>query len=533
MGGFSPSKLLRSDSNTPFSLQAISRLGPNERTVKALIVALLITSLGVGQLITQKIDVKSVRRLAPNQDENATFFDEVQQSPVDAEFSAAHQTYLVLGISVIVCLCLLIVQMIGWTSSLVSSAQSKSFRKFALVYIPAYLLATFADWMLGPWVYAVYQFWGYDTVGISELYIIGFAASLVLGTLVGPLADKFGRKRAAIAYCVIMIISCLCKNSGSFNVLAIGRVCGGLGTSLLYTAFESWAVFAFAKVGLPDRDRSRLFSIATFGNALSAIIAGLTSHGVATTYGPVGPFNAAIVVLVLCSVVISFNWEENYGSTGASMSVASTLATSITEICSSFQVLIAGAVSAVFEAVLYVFVFIWTPSLIARAGNGGPVPMGLVFACYMVAKMCGATVFSQIENSMSAEAGLRFVLGIAAVALAVPVYYQGYTGTLVAHCLFEFSVGMYWPAICTYRSVYISEATRATTMSLFRVPLNVFVCFCLLNIDVHNDVVVYASCAIALGSTLVPLTLAGRNRKVSEGHILEEFMEMTSITHDT
>jgi hypothetical protein len=48
-------------------------------------------------------------------------------------------------------------------------------------------------------------------------------------------------------------------------------------------------------------------------------------------------------------------------------------------------------VSAFFEAVLYIFVFIWTPSLQERA-DGDAVPLGLVFSCYMMAKMCGTYV---------------------------------------------------------------------------------------------------------------------------------------------
>ena len=59
--------------------------------------------------------------------------------------------------------------------------------------------------------------------------------------------------------------------------------------------------------------RSRLFSIATFGNAMVAIFAGLFGNELAARAGPVAPFNTAIVVLGLCAAYVMLNWQENYG----------------------------------------------------------------------------------------------------------------------------------------------------------------------------------------------------------------------------
>ena len=46
------------------------------------------------------------------------------------------------------------------------------------------------DWLQGPYVYALYQHYGFDRGAIGSLFIAGFGSSMVFGTLVGSLADK-------------------------------------------------------------------------------------------------------------------------------------------------------------------------------------------------------------------------------------------------------------------------------------------------------------------------------------------------------
>jgi hypothetical protein len=60
------------------------------------------------------------------------------------------------------------------------------------------------------------------------------------------------------------------------------------------------------------------FSIAVFlGNGLVAILAGLLGHGLVETFnfGPVAPFDAAAVVLLIGGIAIAYTWPENYGDT--------------------------------------------------------------------------------------------------------------------------------------------------------------------------------------------------------------------------
>lgn len=46
------------------------------------------------------------------------------------------------------------------------------------------------DWLQGPYVYALYEKYGYSPAQIGQLFIAGFGSSLVVGTFVGALADR-------------------------------------------------------------------------------------------------------------------------------------------------------------------------------------------------------------------------------------------------------------------------------------------------------------------------------------------------------
>lgn len=47
-----------------------------------------------------------------------------------------------------------------------------------------------ADWMQGPYVYALYESYGFQKGEIAILFIGGFFSSMMFGTFVGGMADK-------------------------------------------------------------------------------------------------------------------------------------------------------------------------------------------------------------------------------------------------------------------------------------------------------------------------------------------------------
>lgn len=72
----------------------------------------------------------------------------------------------------------------------VTPTTSDDFKKFQLTYVSVYLIMSASDWMQGPYVYALYESYGFSIKDIGLLFIAGFGSSMIFGTFVGSLSDK-------------------------------------------------------------------------------------------------------------------------------------------------------------------------------------------------------------------------------------------------------------------------------------------------------------------------------------------------------
>lgn len=73
---------------------------------------------------------------------------------------------------------------------LVDETSVPGYTDFKLRYLAGYALAVFGDWIQGPYQYALFESYGYSRASIALFYIVGYASSLIFGTIVGSLADK-------------------------------------------------------------------------------------------------------------------------------------------------------------------------------------------------------------------------------------------------------------------------------------------------------------------------------------------------------
>jgi MFS transporter, MFS domain-containing protein family, molybdate-anion transporter len=399
---------------------------------------------------------------------------------------------------------------VGDDSSSASADEIASLRKFRVSYISVYLMMMFADWLQGPYVYALYEWYGYSRTEIGHLFIAGFMSSMALGTFVGSLADKYGRRRLCIAFCVFYSCSCLTKLVNDYWVLMLGRILSGVATSLLFSVFEAWMVSEHNARGFSPSLLSGTFSMATFGNGIIAIVAGLVASFLADSYGFVAPFMLSLAVLVCGGVLVALTWSENYGD--ATQDVSGTFGKAIQDMKSDPRIPLLGTITSLFEASMYTFVFMWTPALQAGADpEDGTLPFGLIFACFMVAVMLGSTLFGAASEGhplisrLTGTSGpipvrnIGFVmLGVAACALAVPKFTQAQEPNFIAFLLFEIACGVYFPCFGTLRGMTLPESTRATVSNFFRVPLNFLVVVVLIKVGDFEVGTVFAICALWL-----------------------------------
>ncbi|RUS71434.1 hypothetical protein EGW08_020804 [Elysia chlorotica] len=390
------------------------------------------------------------------------------------------------GFYVLVALCALL--HLG-TRVAVPPTTDASFNAFQRTYLTVYLLAMAGDWLQGPHVYALYENYGMSTEQIDLLFVAGFGSSMIFGTIVGSIADRYGRRTNCIMYGVLYGLTCLTKHSSSFYVLMVGRLLGGIATSILYSAFESWLVFEHHKRGFDSNLLGNIFSLGVLGNSMVAIGAGLVAQKFADTFGFVAPFDVSLLTLILMMALIVMTWSENYGDKTSSFSHS--FGTALKAIRSDPKVLCLGLIQSLFEGAMYCFVLEWTPSLSIIYKNDSStgsikeehtdIPHGHIFAAFMVSLMIGSSLFKLLSKMAPVESFMRFVLFAAAISLTTPIFYPGnQLYIFIGFLMFETCVGIFWPSMGTMRGKYIAEETRATTMNIFRIPLNLIVIIILL-----------------------------------------------------
>eukprot|EP00187_Rhodella_violacea_P014694 CAMPEP_0184717772 /NCGR_PEP_ID=MMETSP0314-20130426/7139_1 /TAXON_ID=38298 /ORGANISM="Rhodella maculata, Strain CCMP 736" /LENGTH=298 /DNA_ID=CAMNT_0027181395 /DNA_START=102 /DNA_END=994 /DNA_ORIENTATION=- len=196
----------------------------------------------------------------------------------------------------------------------VEEEASPKLARFQVAYLGAFLAAASADWLQDPFLYEIFDQYGISPAEITVLYVAGFMTSLTLGTLISSLADVYGRKNGCLLYCLIYGMGCITKNFSSYWILMFGRMCGGIGLSLLWSVFESWCVSEARRLGLSEANLVSVFTNESFYDAAAAIISAFAGHYIVKLSGSyVAPFNASALICAACATLISFTWRENYG----------------------------------------------------------------------------------------------------------------------------------------------------------------------------------------------------------------------------
>ncbi|KAJ8451095.1 hypothetical protein Cgig2_026904 [Carnegiea gigantea] len=259
---------------------------------------------------------------------------------------------------------------------------------------------------------------------------------------------------------------------------------------------------------------SQLISSAIFfGNGLVAILSGLLGNLLVDTFGfgPVAPFDAASCFLAIGMVIILTSWSENYGDPSDNKDLLTQFKGAAVAIASDEKIALLGAIQSLFEGSMYTFVFLWTPAL---SPNDEEIPHGFIFATFMLSSMLGSSIASRLmARSTKVESYMQIVFTISAASLTLPIITsyliaprKEKSGSLsfassiqlLGFCTFEACVGIFWPSIMKMRSQYIPEEARSTIMNFFRIPLNIFVCIVLYNVEAFPITVMFGMCSIFL-----------------------------------
>ena len=422
------------------------------------------------------------------------------------------------------------------------------------IYLPVYTLAICADWLQGPYVYALYAALGYGRTDINILFVMGFGTSGLLGPFIGTLADKFGRKQMIlVAYCGAYALACFTKHFQLYYMLAIGRFLGGAATSVLFSCFESWLVAEHHRRQLSDPELKQLLSRQYFLNGFMGCSMGLVAQmivdsmplqpvpdalagpfaGIVYYGGETLSFDLSALCLFLASLLVCALWSENiwFGAKPPGASLADpeqpgTLAQewrisqAVERLRSDSLLLTLMVVSACTESAMYAFVIEWTPALTLE-GYGSP-PHGVVFSCFMIAYMAGSVIFGILSSTVAPSRLLIFfsTLSLASVGGTFFLFHIGATnipsGIYLVFLLltsFEAGLGGYMAAIATLKAAHVPDDLRATIYNLLRVPLNLIVV--VINVVSLSSEFTFLTCTVLMAIALVGAISISRQTKDS------------------
>jgi len=419
---------------------------------------------------------------------------------------------------------------LGWQTRPTSDAKQfpTGFSQFQMRYLFVWFLAITADWLQGPYVYELYASYGYSKADIARLFVAGFGSSMITGTFIGSVADAWGRKFCSVLYCVLYAAACVTKHVNTYSVLMVGRLLGGAATSLLFSTFECWMVGEHRRCGFSDDLLRYMFGLMFFVQYLAAIGAGLLAQFAASAApltqasesvwygGAITPFDVSLVFLVVAIPCICSMWKENYGESSEGgggeglAQIAASLQAGWRAISSNYQVPLLGLAVAAFESSMYAFVFNWTPAL--DSGSATTPPHGLIFSAFMMACMCGSSLFSLLDTAVQPAKVLIPICLCAAASLGLVAasLYTTYSEMTIflGFLAFEACVGAYFPCVSTVKSAVVPEEARAGVYNVYRVPLNLCVVLLLLaDLELKES---FALCSGLLVFAMVAITVIAR-----------------------
>lgn len=372
----------------------------------------------------------------------------------------------------------------------VSIGNNPIFIKFQRGYFAAYSLAVFADWLQGPYLYKLYSYYGYQEPQIAVLYVFGFASTVLLGTWTPIAADQFGRKKLCLVFTVLYSMACFLKLSRSYGILIISRILGGIATSVLFSAFEAWYIHEHVEThDFPKEWIPVTFAKASLWNGILAIAAGFVSNVFSEYFdlGPLAPYMLAVPFLIAAGLIVLTHWSENRSINKVKFKKICNEGFKL--IVSKEEIFMLGAIEALFEGVIYIMIFLWTPVL-----TPGNPALGIVFSAFMTSILVGQGIFNVFSTSVSNFQPTFLLLFSVCSALSANLILVISTNpstrnlemSFLAFTLFELAVGIYFPSMGHLRSRIIPDAQRWGIINWFRVPINLIACIVLMLL--HEDV---------------------------------------------
>ncbi|KAI1415491.1 MFS general substrate transporter [Hypoxylon sp. FL1857] len=414
--------------------------------------------------------------------------------------------------------------------------EAKEFRK---TFLRVYLVVMGSEWLQSPYIYSLLrEEKAIEERGVATLYIATYVSAALSAFLTGYMADRFGRKRACLAFCGIHSLASISVKFDAMWILMTGRVLSGIGLNLLWTSFESWMVTEYNARALYQSSLplSAMFGIMTKYNCITAIFAGSISYSIVLVSGSKSnPFVVGVCLDGAAALLILWTWNENNGascnhdSSGQDDIGCDTTSKVLDDRAAvtlrDTRIWVLSFASCCFEGTMFIFTFFWPGSLKGAHNTEYPehsetTPYGVIFASFMAAMVLGAILFSffiRNANCVITERATTFgaiwptlllcmALFLGASSFLIAALFKAELHLYLTFLLLEFCNGVYVPAMAYHRGILVEDSRRASTYGLMNIPLFVFVVAALYttssNGDEHRQTVFSLSAVLLLAAAV-------------------------------
>ena len=146
--------------------------------------------------------------------------------------------------------------------------------------------------------------------------MLGPVTSASFGTGVAGLADKIGRKKGCMLFCVLFAASAGSKHLASYNLMLSARLVEAVAGSILTTCFEAWVVFELERnTGNGTRARAIMETFCfMFACAnIASVFWTFAMPQIIQMWTYLAPFNVATGLCGVALLGIYFVFAENHG----------------------------------------------------------------------------------------------------------------------------------------------------------------------------------------------------------------------------
>lgn len=375
----------------------------------------------------------------------------------------------------------------------ITSINNLDFVKFRRHFALPYLICLFADCLQQPYLYYLFQSYGYLQRQITFLYVTYYLSNVAFNFVAIYLLAKLDRKVLCCCFPALSSLSCFLKFSSNYNALVLSRFLDGACSALVFAPFHEWYAnehlmeFDFPKDWIPVT-----FRLITIISMYLAVGSGFLAEFLEDIFKiTVFPFLLAVPLFVAAGTWICFKWHNSLPPDVDSLAPSfwHRAKSSWRLLQRSTPALLLGVMMCLVETCRTLTAFAWTPIFahLTRIYRFRPA-FGGAYSAFAAAALLGLTLSRLMAankfgygSALTVASGFSLIGSVLTVTSCYPDHQTStsFDVTLYGLCLMHIGFGIYGSSIDRARQELIPFEARYYINAIFSTPF-LLVCSLLL-----------------------------------------------------